>query len=110
MRTINNLTGLLFGIVAGALLMLTMLPAHSAPPEALPHEKPASATGFMKCQQGSDVVMVIAIVFTYPSGKYVRVDMQHMYGMPNAGDLVKYATSADDQKIYKIDCEKGVAT
>lgn len=91
--------------------------AIAAPPAAtpiestsdLPHEQPVSATGFMQCQKAG-VVNVIAIILTYPSGKVVRVDMHHMHGFTDAGELVKYATAAGDQVIYKIDCHGGLDT
>jgi hypothetical protein len=69
----------------------------------LPHEKPLSATGFV-CVVGDKQPKLVAVVFTYPSGKLVRVDIDHMHGLADASELSKYAQSADDQKVYAVGC------
>lgn len=90
--------------------LLISAASYSAPPATidLPREVPATATGFLKCENGRQ--MVVAVIFTYPSGKFVRVDLENMHGLESAQELIEYARSAPDQKVYGIDCEARTAT
>jgi hypothetical protein len=107
MRILNNLTGLLFGFAIGVMLFLAMIPAHAD--EALPREKPATATGFFCKGNTATSIIVVAIVITYPSGKVVRIDTDHMYGL-DANSAIKYASAADDQKVYQVNCSAQIST
>jgi hypothetical protein len=104
MRTISNLIGFLFGILLGALLFLAILPSRSQDSDTLPREAPATATGFVVCKPGQKTQRVVAIVFTYPSGRMIRVDWEHLYGFKDANEMYKYAMAAPDQAVYTVGC------
>ena len=105
-RVLRGLTGFLFGFTIAICGGLAMMPrAHGAEPPAtdLPKEQPVTATGFI-CQRGNGQKGVVAIVFTYPSGVVVRVDLEHMHGLADAQELTHYASSAKDQSVYVVAC------
>lgn len=71
----------------------------------IPREQPATATGFLVCYPGQSTKGVVAVIFTYPSGKVLRFDKNHMHGLKDSNELMRYASSADDQAIYATgDC------
>jgi hypothetical protein len=98
MRIIRNLTGLLFGIVIGTMLVLSLMPrAHSAEPT----QRPPPLASFVVMQCGE---VVVAWVIT-PDNKAYRTDAEHH---PEANEykafLAWLATGQSD--LYTLPCKQ----
>lgn len=93
---------LAFIIALLAAIALAYSLAHAEPATDIPREQPTTATGFAICENGKE--LLVAVVFTYPSGRILRFDVEHMHGISTAQELAHYATAAADQKLYAVSC------
>lgn len=100
MRILNNLSGFMWGMVFAAMLALSMLPAHGDTPIDLPKEVPQTATLFYTCESGKPEI--VALVVTFKDGSIVRIDSQHMHGIPEAKYVAAYGDMAPDKQSYGV--------
>jgi hypothetical protein len=82
----------------------------AADSQPLPTEMPATMTAIERCVPGQpNTKVVMFVVITYPSGLVLRFDAAHLHGLSNAGELIEYANSALDPRVYQFQCD-GVDT
>ena len=111
MRTIRNLTGLMFGFVIGIVLSLAFIPnAHSkdllsdAP---LPKAAPIGAIiTLCKNQVIDGKKVVISILVGYANGDTVVFDGQHFHGLSDAEATFEYVDAITAKQVREIDCPK----
>ena len=64
--------------------------------------KPLTATVVGVCEHHNPAIMVV--IFTYPTGKVLVVDGQHMQGFKSPQELIQYAATAETTNSYAQTC------
>jgi hypothetical protein len=87
-----------------ALFLLMAVTANAEAP-TIPDEPPMTATSFACADNNGHKARIVATVVTYPSGKTMRFDADHMHGF-TVKQLAAYADSAKDSLVYWEVCVK----
>jgi hypothetical protein len=103
-RTINNVTGFLFGLAIAALLVCAMLPkAHAADPPAAPERKitvPRLVLGVEFC--GQEILWVLN-----QDGKVRRFDKQHTPPPNEMAIFRAWIDAAEQSDVQVLPCPTG---
>jgi hypothetical protein len=111
MRTLRNLTGLMFGFVIGVVLTLSLIPiAHStdlASDAPLPKAAPIGAIiTLCKNQVVDGKNVVIYILVGYANGDTLVIDGHHFHGLLDAEAVFNYVKTIPATQVREIDCPK----